>query len=260
MLQNPHVQNILLDLRSICAESEAALESYWARQILATGTPDDSPEKVFTRLKTDFPYYYNYEDLTRLELCGILSATNTAPRKIAFLGSGPLPLTSFTLLAALNSTPRLLVGDSITTTGFSEPLEKYDDSYPMILNVDIDQDAIDISRRVGQALGGRGHGMEYMCVDANADTTDLSEFDVVYVAALVGNTQKTKEDTLASVASRMKKGALVVIRSAWGLRTCLYAEVDMTTERIMEKLEPCLVMHPYGGVVNSVIVARVKGE
>ncbi len=240
------------------AESEAVFESYWARRILAA--ENKSPENVFTQLKTDFPHYESYEDLTRMELCGILSITNKAPRKVAFLGSGPLPLSSFTLLMALKSTPCVLVSDSVMATGLSENPVDHDDPSPMILNVDINQDAIDISRCVGRALGDRNHGMEYKCTDANADTMDLSEFDVVYVAALVGNTQKSKEDTLMSVASRMKKGALVIIRSARGLRTCLYAGVDMTTEKVMEKLEVCLVMHPYGRVVNSVIIARVKGE
>lgn len=32
----------------------------------------------------------------------------------------------------------------------------------------------------------------------------------------------------------------------------------MATERLLSHFEICVVVHPYGSVVNSVIVARVK--
>ncbi|EAQ85681.1 hypothetical protein CHGG_06934 [Chaetomium globosum CBS 148.51] len=207
VLSHARVQAVLPSLRQICAQAESCLELHWAEHILSTkGTPDE----VLARLKT-FPYYENYQDLTRLELCSILSATKTTPRHVAFIGSGPLPLTSLCLLQALK------------------------------------QDAL------------AGRGMEFICAEATAADKDLAEFDVVYLAALVGITQAEKERIVLQVVDRMRPGALLVVRSSWGLRTCLYPEVDLATEGLLKRLECCVVVHPYGQVVNSVIVARVRG-
>lgn len=56
----------------------------------------------------------------------------------------------------------------------------------------------------------------------------------------------------------MRPGSLLVVRSAHGFRTLLYPEFDFTTAAVLERLEICLVVHPFNGVVNSVVVARVK--
>jgi hypothetical protein len=101
--------------------------------------------------------------------------------------------------------------------------------------------------------------MEFICAEATSPTKDLAEFDVVYLAALVGISQAEKEGIMLQVVDRMRPGALLVVRSAWGLRTCLYPEVDLATEGLRKRLECCVVVHPYGQVVNSVIVARVRG-
>lgn len=100
--------------------------------------------------------------------------------------------------------------------------------------------------------------MQFICAEASSPSSDLAEFDLVYMAALVGISQAEKEEIMLEVVGRMRKGALLVVRSSWGLRTCLYPEVDLARERLLEKLEICVVVHPYGGVVNSVVVARVR--
>ncbi|KAK0720949.1 Nicotianamine synthase [Lasiosphaeris hirsuta] len=244
VLDNADLQAVLPSLRNICAHAEAALEFHWNGQILKGNNPDD----VFSRLRS-FPYYENYEDLTRIEFLAILSATKTTPKKFAFLGSGPLPLTSLCLLDLLNSSSQ----DSVKCM-----VNLAENAKPTVLNIDIDASAINSSRALSTALGPRGEGMEFKCVDAGSEDQSLADYDVVYVAALVGQSQAQKEEILLKAAGRMRKGAVVVIRSAWGLRTCLYAQVDITTERILDVLEPCVVMDPYTGVVNSVIVAKVR--
>jgi len=57
----------------------------------------------------------------------------------------------------------------------------------------------------------------------------LEDTDVVYLAALVGSTQLEKEKLLVGVASRMKAGSLLLVRSAHGLRTLLYPVRRMKT-------------------------------
>lgn len=138
----------------------------------------------------------------------------------------------------------------------------------MALNIDCDPAAIAASRRLCAALGEHGRGMEFLCEQAEAlgrdgpdgGDRDLGAFDVVYLAALVGMSQAEKEAIVLGVAARMRAGALLVVRSSWGLRTCLYPEVDLATERLLRRLRPCVVVHPYGRVVNSVVVARVGGR
>jgi len=102
--------------------------------------------------------------------------------------------------------------------------------------------------------------MEFICADVTdpVQEKDLVEFDVVYMAALVGMSQAEKEMIILQVADRMRPGALLVVRSAWGMRTCLYPEVQIATEGLLKRLEICVVVHPYGQVVNSVVVARVR--
>jgi nicotianamine synthase len=145
-----------------------------------------------------FPYYENYLDLTRMELSAIHAVTPITPQKIAFIGSGPLPLSSICLYQALNT----------SVSPFT------------VLNIDHDHDALVQSSSLCQKLGHGG--MQFVCEAAGSLQRGLEEFDVVYLAALVGSTQLEKEKLLVSVAARMKEGSLLVVRSAHGLRTLLY--------------------------------------
>lgn len=249
MLADASLQAVLPSLRRICADAEACLELHWAEHILKGKNPDE----VFDRLKS-FPYYDNYEELTRLELCAILSATKTAPTRVAFIGSGPLPLTSLCLLHSLKNSQLSRSLSSPSPAAASPGAEPV-----VVLNVDYNEAAIAASLSLSLALGERGRGMEFICADASSASKDLGEFDVVYMASLVGISQAEKESIILQVASRMRKGALLVVRSSWGLRTCLYPEVDLAVESLLKRLEPCTLLHPYGQVVNSVFVAKVRG-
>ncbi|KAK3325917.1 Nicotianamine synthase [Apodospora peruviana] len=234
VVENAEIQAILPGLRQICSASESCLESYWADRIIQ-GEPGD---EAVTRLKKEFLYFGNYEQLAWLEYCGILAARRTPPKKVAFIGSGPLPLTSLCLLQELK--------------------KDYSPSTITILNIDISQAAIDVSKKLCDSLGEWAHGMEFACDKAGSSDLDLQDFDVVYVAALVGISQDDKESIVVDVANTMRPGALLVVRSTLGLRTCLYPEVDMAKEKLLEKLEPCLTLHPHDQVVNSFIVTKVK--
>jgi nicotianamine synthase len=64
--------------------------------------------------------------------------------------------------------------------------------------------------------------MVFLCSDAGDEDYDLREFDVVYLAALVGCTQAEKDSLLVRVVVRMREGALLVVWSAWRLRRLLY--------------------------------------
>lgn len=158
-----------------------------------------------------FPYYSNYEELTRLELCALRSAGLDHPRKIAFVGSGPLPLTPICLLKALKEE---------ALSGCVSPKDHLPG--PAIINVDRDEKAIATSSNLITKLGIPNEEMDHYCGSADSESQSLTSCDVVYLAALVGVTQVDKEKIALSIAARMRPGALLVIRSSWGLRTCLY--------------------------------------
>jgi len=121
--------------------------------------------------------------------------------KFAVLGSGPLPLTSVCIMAALRHRK---CGPTC------------------IHNVDQDPLAIAQSRKLCCALGYSEETMCFHCADAQADTLDLLSFDVVYLVALAGTCYKQKHDIITSVVKRMRPGALLVLRTAHSLRGLLY--------------------------------------
>lgn len=156
---------------------------------------------VKTMLLT-FPYYDNYVDLVQLELSALSSLAVDKPRrKYAVLGSGPLPLTSICLADALNK-----------------------DTHQSICVHSVDRDpwAISTSAELCRKLGYGPTIMCFHCVDVKSRSIDFKDFDVVHLAALVGMSTKAKRDIIAEIASRMRPGALLLIRSAHSLRSLIY--------------------------------------
>lgn len=221
------LQAVLPRLRVMCGMAECELEAYWAARInqFAAAQPSaPSPEEMLART-AEFPYYDNYTELTRLELCAMCAVQPRPPRRIAFIGSGPLPLTSLTLLRALRSD---VIGHeqfgaefNVFPSGRAGATEQRQGDVT-VLNVDIDPSAISASKELCGRLGKYGRGMEFACADAGDWSMDLSEFDVVYLAALVGASSEAKASKLESVVARMKPGALIVVRSCNDLKLCLY--------------------------------------
>ncbi|KAH9209379.1 Nicotianamine synthase [Leptodontidium sp. 2 PMI_412] len=195
-----------------------------------------------------FPYYSNYVDLTRMELSALnsLITPSCSPlHKFAFIGSGPLPLTSLCIYQ--------------TAASFSRPSQHSTTENPVeVLNIDFNPKAISESKQLCESLGPNATGMKFQCSAADSPDLDLSSFDVVYLAALVGSTQAEKEILLECVVGRMREGAYLVIRSAERLRRLLYAEFYPTTEKVLNCLDICLAVHPYNLVVNSVIIGKVR--
>ncbi|RYO82821.1 hypothetical protein DL766_006239 [Monosporascus sp. MC13-8B] len=177
------VQAILPPLRKMCSDAEYCLEDHWAKHITAAPSTDDA----IGRLKS-FTYYKNYEDLTRYEICAMLSAHPVLPCKVAFIGSGPLPLTSLCFLKALKK--RALPGNRADSESVRYPTNR--SLIPEILNIDRDGAAIESSSVMCAKLGSLGEGMKFQCAPAGGEALDLHDFDVVYIAALVGGSQNKK--------------------------------------------------------------------
>jgi nicotianamine synthase len=140
-----------------------------------------------------------------MELCALQAVCPSPPKKIAFIGSGPLPLSAICLSQNLEESG---------TSNIPEP------GLPSVLNIDKVPDAISQSRILVEKLGATK--MYFSCQEIGRSDLDLRSFDVVFLAALVGETQEEKEKLLISVVRSMREGALVVIRTAHGLRQLLY--------------------------------------
>lgn len=216
VLADPGVAAVLDDLRSLCARGETLMERCWARRIVAA----DDPGAELAR----FPYLDNYRDLTRLELHAVAGHLPAPPRRMLFVGSGPLPLTAVMLAAH----------HGVAVDG-----------------LDLDPQAVDLGRQVTRALGVEGVAVRAGDV---LDAADLDGYDAVCLAALVGLDTTTKARVLAHVRARLRPGALVLVRSAHSLRGLLYPVV---VPGELAGLEPLAVVHPFTDVVNSVVLARV---
>lgn len=216
VLADPAVDAVVDHLRILCAVGETALERYWAQRIAAADDPHAELER--------FPYLGNYRDLTRLEVHAVAGHLPHPPRRMLFVGTGPLPLTALVLAQV----------HGVTVDG-----------------LDVDADAVERGNEVARALGV--HRVRVRVGDV-LDATDLRGYDAVCLAALVGLDADTKSRVLAHVRARLDPGALVLARSAHSLRGLLY---PVLVPDDLAGLDPLAVVHPFTDVVNSVILARV---
>ncbi len=206
-------------LRAVCARGEYALEHAWARHVVAAADPLAALEA--------FPYLQNYRDLTRIEYHAVAGHAAAPPRRALFVGSGPLPLSAL-----------LLARHGVAVDA-----------------LDLDDDAVRLGRRLARVLSD---DVSFAQGDVLA-CGDLSGYDLVCVAALVGLDPAEKSGALARLRARMRPGATVLARSAHGLRGLLYPVLDVADAAGLGGLEPVAVLHPHTDVVNSVVLARVPG-
>ena len=123
------------------------------------------------------------------------------PRTFVILGSGPLPLTSLCISQYYSDRHRGRV---------------------TCHNVDQNVKAVSLSSDSCRTLGHNEKDIHFQCADATSAKVDLFQYDVIYLAALVGACSETKQEILSSVVGQMRPGAIVVLRSAHSLRTLLY--------------------------------------
>ncbi|XP_027350846.1 nicotianamine synthase [Abrus precatorius] len=217
---NTTVQDIRSNLIRICGEAEGHLETHYSTILGSYDNPLDH--------LNIFPYYTNYLKLGLLEYTILSQHCTHVPSKIAFVGSGPLPLTSIVL--ASNHLP--------ATIFHNYDLDPLANSNAMRL-VSCDPD---LSKR-----------MLFHTNDILDVSNALKDYEVVYLAALVGMDKEGKNRIIDHLAKHMAPGALLMLRSAHGARAFLYPVVDPCDLRGFEVLS---VFHPTDEVINSVVIAR----
>ena len=216
ILTHPDVVSRRDAVRDLSARGETALEHAWAERI---GSAPDPRAALAT-----FPYLDNYHRLTALEVRSLVHSGGV-PTSVAVLGCGPLPLSAL---------------------GYADAL-----GCPVV-GLDRDSAAVTLARQVAARVGAAGVRFE----QADASDVGLTGYDAVVLAALVGETPSAKTAILDRIARAMRPGAMLLARSARGLRTLLYPPVDLTAMPGFEVLE---VVHPTDDVINSVVVARRLG-
>jgi len=220
----PELQAMRARLIRLCADAEGLLETHYSDLLAAFDNPLDHLAL--------FPYLSNYILLSELEN-GLLARhlPGPPPARVAFLGSGPLPLSSLVLAA------RHL------------PAASFD-------NYDICGEANERARRLVRADADLGARMAFRTSDVALLTRELlASYDAVFLAALVGMAAEEKARVLEHLGRHMAPGAALVVRSAHGARAFLYPVVDPEEVR-RAGFDVLAVHHPEGEVINSVIIAR----
>lgn len=150
------------------------------------------------------PIHPFYVYFANLEWTTLLNAVGKTPQSVAILGSGALPETS------------IWISDWAADHG----------TQIHVRNVELVQDRLELSRGVHQALGlldqASNASVSFETGDARTAPSDLSGYDAVYFNATVGSTVEEKESILLDVVGRMKKGAHMVTRSTYSLKTMAY--------------------------------------
>ncbi|KAE8710531.1 Nicotianamine synthase [Hibiscus syriacus] len=215
------IQETRSKLIRLCGEAEGHLESHFST-ILASYTNPLHHLNIF-------PYYSNYLKLGQLEF-DILTkhCSEHVPNNVAFVGSGPLPLTSI-----------VLASSHLTTTRFH--------------NYDIDPSANAKAVRLVSSGPDLSRRMFFHTTDIMDVTDALRDYDLVFLAALVGMDKDAKVRVVDHLAKYMAPGALLMVRSAHGARAFLYPVVDPCDLRGFDVLS---IFHPTDEVINSVVVAR----
>jgi nicotianamine synthase len=220
---SPAAQKMREELIRLCSDAEGQLEAHYADALAAFDNPLDHLAR--------FPYYRNYLDLSRLEYELLVRyVPGLAPARVAFVGSGPLPFSS--LVLAARHLPGTLFDNYDRCAAANERAKK------------LVRANADLSKR-----------MSFRTADVADLTEELAEYDVVFLAALVGMAAEDKGRVVTHLGRHMAPRAVLVVRSAHGARGFLYPVVD--PEDIGRGgFEVLAVYHPDDEVINSVIVAR----
>lgn len=216
------VKEIRSKLITLCGKAEGLLESHYSTLI-------GSYENPLSHINL-FPYYSNYLKLSHLEFNMISQNYTHVPTKVAFVGSGPLPLTSI-----------VLASYHLKTTTFH--------------NYDIDPMANSKASNLVSSDSDLSKRMLFHSSDIMNVSDELKEYEVVFLAALVGMNKEEKAQVIDHLAKNMAPGAILLLRSAHGARVFLYPVIDPCD---LQGFEVLSVFHPMDEVINSIVIARKK--
>ncbi|KAL9445340.1 hypothetical protein AB3S75_018349 [Citrus x aurantiifolia] len=214
------VQEMRESLIVLCGRAEGLLELEFATFFAKTPQPLNNLNL--------FPYYGNYVKLANLEYRILDENGVVQPKKVAFVGSGPMPLTSI-----------VMAKNHLKSTHFD--------------NFDIDEAANDVARQIVSSDIEFEKRMKFVTCDIMQVKEKLGEYDCIFLAALVGMSKEDKVKIIMHIRKYMKDGGVLLVRSAKGARAFLYPVVEKHDLLDFELLS---VFHPTNEVINSVVLVR----
>ncbi|KAG5237090.1 nicotianamine synthase [Salix suchowensis] len=131
------------------------------------------------------------------------------PKHIAFVGSNPLPLTSI-----------ILATDHLRTTCFH--------------NFDIDPSANAKAIQLVSSDSELSKRMFFHTADIMNVSSSFKQYEVVFLAALVGMNKEEKVRVIKHLSGHMAHGALLLLRSANGARAFLYPSLILVIFRALK--------------------------
>lgn len=214
------VQHMRESLINLSGHAEGLLELEFSTFISLTPEPSKNV--------TLFPYYGNYVKLAHIENKILKENGVVNPKKVAFIGSGPMPLTSI-----------IMATHHMESTHFD--------------NFDIDEKANDVARKIIASDSALEKRMKFETQDIMEVRERLGQYDCIFLAALVGMSREAKVKILGHIRKYMKEGGILLVRSAKGARAFLYPILE---ERDMVDFEVLNIFHPTNDVINSVVLLR----
>lgn len=202
-------------LRMLSSIAETEMELYWAKRIIVSENPK---KELF-----NFWYYKNYAALVDLEYANA-SYVKEKNKNAIFIGGGPFPLTSILLCQKYGLSCTVLEKNPSSTAMATELVK-----------------ALRLDKKI-----------TIKNIDAYA-YTDYENFDLVYMAALVGNNHAAKNKIITAVYDSVKSGTLLLCRSSHGTRKLLYPAIGKAT---IEKIKPILEIRPYNSIINSFFILQ----
>ncbi|KAL6001928.1 hypothetical protein ACLOJK_040492 [Asimina triloba] len=216
----PELQNMRESLIILCGRAEGLLELEFA--VFMTKIPHPLDHLNI------FPYHANYVELAGLEYQLLHDNGSAQPKRVAFVGSGPMPLTSIVMATR-----------HMKATHF--------------VNYDMDETANDLAGRLVATDAELACRMKFKTSDVMDVREELGEFDCIFLAALVGMRKEEKVRIVEHIRKYMKSGGILLVRSANGARGFLYPIVEAED---LHDLEILSIFHPTSEVINSIVIAR----
>ncbi|KAE9590228.1 putative nicotianamine synthase [Lupinus albus] len=214
------VLNIRESLNNFAGQAEGLLELESSTLISLKPKPLDSV--------TEYPYYANYVRIAHME-SKILKANGMEnAKKVAFVGSGAMPLSSI-----------LMASNHMESTHFD--------------NFDINDKANEVARRIVASDAELEKRMKFETRDIMEVKERLGQYDCIILAALVGVNRKDKLKILEHIRMYMKEGGFLVVRSAKGARTFIYPCVE---DRDLVNFELLTTFQPTHALVHSVLLRK----
>lgn len=213
-------------IRSLAIRAESRLELYWTRSLIQDASiafPWLSPIEKVQMGSRDFPYTRNYVNMVQKEAdvirlhsgqrngmaLGMRHGTaNGEEFRVAFCGSGPLPLTGILLAVTMDASVTLIDNDPEAVKLSQQLIENWE------LRGIIQPNQIRVVCADGGKLRFFRTARNYQALEGSPNTNSV-QCDVLFVAALIPNA--TKEEIAQNVSEMRQDGPLVVLRTAHGL-------------------------------------------